>query len=60
MALFRRLWLLVMLAVALALLIAVASTGVRSATVAIACCGLLILVGGAVALAVMNKTDGRA
>lgn len=59
LVLFRRLWLLVMLAVALALLIAIASTGVQVATVVIAC-GVLVLVGGAVALAVMHKTDGGA
>lgn len=60
LVLFRRMWLLVMLAVVLALLISVASTGVQAATVVIACCGLLILVSGAVALAVMSKTDGGA
>ncbi|HWF51559.1 MAG TPA: hypothetical protein VG294_13050 [Solirubrobacteraceae bacterium] len=58
--LFRRLWLVLVFAVIVGLLIAIATIGVHAATVAMACCGLLILVGGGVALAVMNKTDGGA
>jgi hypothetical protein len=54
---FRRLWLVLMFALIVGVVIAIASNGIRAATLAIACGGLLILVGGAVALAVMNKSD---
>jgi hypothetical protein len=60
LVLFRRSWLLVIVAVALALPIVVASTGISTATVVIACCALVILVSGAVALAVMSRAGGDA